>query len=321
MASNEHWDWIETVSKIAGALGLNQVKVRWKLMAWRDSWKTTRHQAGVTAQHLGYAHRVCPHCGRIQDRSLKVCGDCGQPLSPRIWELLKRFGLVTPHPASVSSLLTAAILVCYVRTSLAGGTFDIITMNGDVLLNFGANYPPAVLEGQWWRLSTYIFLHMNLMHIFFNLIALQQIGPQIEEIFGKGRMLFFFMLTGIVAGAGSLFWGHYVLNFERYSIGASGSLMGLIGLTAGWGQREGTAFGRSVRDMMVKWGIYTVVFGLFIHADNAAHVAGFLCGGLLGLFSKPRMEKRSATIDWALTLVGAMLAIGSVYLVLVPPSQ
>jgi hypothetical protein len=154
MPSNQQWDWIETLSKIAGSVGLNQVRVRWKLMGWRDSWRNRKHQARVTAEHIGYEHRICPSCGSIQDRALKICGNCGQPLTPRPLEMLNRLGLVAPRLASVSSILTAAILICYARTVVAGGGLDILYMDGNVLYHFGANDPPAVVAGQWRRLST-----------------------------------------------------------------------------------------------------------------------------------------------------------------------
>jgi rhomboid protease GluP len=171
------------------------------------------------------------------------------------------------------------------------------------------------MAGEWWRLSTYIFLHANLMHILFNLIALQQIGPQIEQVFGRGRMLFFFMLTGIVAGLGSEWMG-----LRGVGIGASGALMGLIGLAAGWGQRDGTRMGKAVRDQMVMWGLYTMVFGFMMGADNAAHGSGFACGALLGFLCKAQWE-RTDNKGWDILfgLVGALTALGTIALVLFPP--
>jgi len=307
-------DWIDWVVALGGALGFNRVRLRWKLMGWKDSWKATRNQARSTVETARYQHKVCPYCGTVQDRANKKCFNCGRVLGPQFLQVLRRFGLVAFHLESVSTLLTAAIVLTYIRTVLAQGGFNFFQIDNEVLFDFGANFGPAVLRGQWWRLSTYIFLHAGIMHIFFNLFALQQIGPQIEEVFGKGRMLFFFMVTGIVAGVGS-----GLVHPGALSIGASGSLMGLCGLAAGWGQREGTPTGKAVRDMMLQWGLYTLVFGFLIHADNAAHVAGFLGGAVLGFVSKPRWERQGGVLDTALTWVGALLALGTFLLVLFPP--
>ena len=302
-------DWIEVVARLSGMLGFNRTQVRWKLMGWKEKWRDSMGKGKAVAQHISYRNRICPHCGNLQDRTQRVCTNCGKLLMPRFLEILGRFGIVAPHVQSVSSLLTLGIILCYLRTVLVQGG---LTPDIQILVGFGGNYGPATFSGQWWRLATYIFLHAGLWHILFNLIALQQIGPSIEEIFGKGRMVFYFMLTGILAGAGSAFF-----HPGGVSIGASGALMGLIGLAAGWGQREGTRIGHQVRDQMVTWGVYTVVFGLMIGADNAAHVAGFVSGGLLGLISKPRWERHgSGSLDMLLGLAGSLCAVGAMLLVL-----
>lgn len=308
-------DWIELLTRLAGVFGFSRVRVRWKLMAWRDSWKSARYRTQATVQQVNYQHKICPRCGTVQDRGSKVCVQCGGFLAPRFLQVLWRLGIIAPPIRSVSSLLTLAIVLCFLRTVLAqGGGF--MGIDAGVLAAFGGNFAPLVAEGQWWRLSTYIFLHGGFLHILFNLIALQQIGPQSEEIFGKSRMLFFFMVTGIVAGIGSDLFGA-----GGVSIGASGSLMGLIGMAAGWGQRDATTTGKAVRDMMIKWGVYTLVFGFMIHADNAAHAAGFICGFVLGLLSRPQWDpRRFPAMDRVMGLVGVLLALGTFVLVIFPPA-
>ncbi len=308
-------DWIDRLARIGGLLGLNPVKIRWKLMNFKERWSNPRNRSRVTNQPSAYQHRICPHCHTLQDRTNKICPNCGMAMVPRFLEVLGRLGIVGFHPASVSSLLSAGIILCYLRVAIAQGGLGFLNLEGDTLIHFGGNFPPAVREGEWWRLSTYIFLHANLIHILFNLIALQQIGPQIEQVFGRGRMLFFFMLTGIVAGLGS-----ELLGLRGVGIGASGSLMGLIGLAAGWGQRDGTRMGKSVRNQMVMWGLYTMAFGFVVGADNAAHGSGFACGALLGFLCKAQWERQgNRRSDLIFGLVGALAALGTVVLVLFPP--
>jgi rhomboid protease GluP len=123
------------------------------------------------------------------------------------------------------------------------------------------------------------------------------------------------MLTGIVAGLGS-----ELLGLRGVGIGASGALMGLIGLAAGWGQRDGTRIGKTVRDQMVMWGLYTMVFGFMMGADNAAHGSGFACGALMGFLCKAQWERTGHKVsDVLFGLVGALAALGTVALVLFPP--
>jgi len=313
---------IEFIAKLAGYLGFNSVRVRWKLMRWRDSLKSRRHKTVDTISHVGYAHRVCTNCGRIQDRAAKLCANCGHKMEPRFIEILNRIGFVTPHFISVTSLLIVAIIVCFAQSVWGPDAFThVMNVGIDALVKHGANYWPFTLNGEWWRLATSIFLHGGFFHILFNLVALEQVGPEIERIFGRGRYLFLFMLTGILASATSIFWHHYMTHSYAVSIGASGAIMGLVGVAAAWGHKDGTSIGRSIRDMMLKWAAYTFVFGFFIDADNAAHVGGFLSGAAMGLVLKPKTARSNALVSWVVTFVAIGAVAITVFLVLFPPQS
>jgi rhomboid protease GluP len=163
-----------------------------------------------------------------------------------------------------------------------------------------------------------VFLHIGLIHLAFNLLALAQIGPAIEDVFGRGRMLFLFMFTGIVG-----FVTCQAINMPAVSAGASGAIMGLTGAAAGWGQRDGTSVGKGVRNQMLKWAAYTMIFGLLVHANNVAHAGGFLSGGILGLLMPPRWLRRgflrgSDVAIGALALAALAVAF---FLVLRPPAS
>ena len=146
---------------------------------------------------------------------------------------------------------------------LAGqGMGAFLSFDAHTLLEFGGRWTPALLAGEWWRLGTCVFLHAGLWHIGFNVFALLQIGPAIEEQFGKARMVFLFMLTGIFAALGSAFIGPWGVG-----IGASGAIMGLIGAAVGWGHREGTTQGRLLRNRMLKWTAYVFIFGCLYAAE------------------------------------------------------
>jgi rhomboid protease GluP len=163
-----------------------------------------------------------------------------------------------------------------------------------------------------------VFLHIGLLHLGFNLVALAQIGPAIEETFGRGRMVFLFMLTGVAGFAAC-----QVVGMRAISAGASGAIMGLCGAAAGWGQRDGTGTGRTVRNQMLKWGAYTMVFGAFIGANNVAHAAGFVAGALLGYIMPPRWLRRGQVrgSDVAIGFLG-LAALGLAFaLVLRPPAS
>jgi len=182
-----------------------------------------------------------------------------------------------------------------------------------LILN-GGNHPASVFAGQYWRLLTALFLHVGVWHLAFNLMALAQVGPMVADVFGAGRMLFYFLLTGLAANVFSVFFGHYAVQ-----AGASGAIMGLVGIAAGWGTRDGTTIGKNVRSQMVRWAVYTMLFGLFMHADNLAHGAGFVSGGVLGYASRPEWL-RARGKSRVLGSLSVVVVLACLVLIIVAPA-
>jgi rhomboid protease GluP len=284
-------DWIETVVRIAKIVGLDPVRLRWKLLRWQKAWRAWRQRTRGQVEHAGYQHKVCPACGQVQDRTERRCVKCGAPLGARVWQVASRLGLVVPAAISVSTLLGMTIAIAYLRLMLVRPGTGYFSVSGDDLIYLGAYYLPAIQAGQLWRHATAIFLHIGLLHLGFNMIALAQIGPAIEDTFGRARMLLLFLVTGVAGFALC-----QALGMAALSAGASGAIMGLCGAAAGWGQRDGTSVGHGVRNLMLKWAAYTMIFGMVIRANNTAHLGGFIAGALAaaGGGSGQRLRHRRA---------------------------
>ena len=229
MSDDEYPPWIERVTRWAGALGMNPVRVRWKLQRW--------------------------HNEKRRPQPVEQGGGFG---------------------ATATAALAILILAAYVRTAAAGG--DLWEIRNKVLFLHGANVPADWIAGEWWRYATSVFLHAGIMHLAFNLLALAMVGPVVEELYGRWATVFAFLSTGIVAAFAS-----QQLGLDGVGIGASGALCGLIGVAAAAGHRLGTSRGLELRNAMLKWLAYVLIFGFIIGADNRAHAGGFVAGGLLGL--------------------------------------
>jgi rhomboid protease GluP len=231
---------------------------------------------------------------------------------------VNRLGLVVPTAVSVSTLLGMIIAIAYLRLMMARPGSGYFSMASDDLIYLGAYYLPALQAGQLWRHATAVFLHIGLVHLAFNMLALAQIGPAVEDVFGRGRMLFLFMLTGITG-----FVACQAIDMVAVSAGASGAIMGLTGAAAGWGQRDGTSLGRGVRNQMLKWAAYTMIFGVLVHANNTAHAAGFLSGAVLGFLMPPRWMRHGLLRGSDVAIGGLAVAALAVAfaLVLRPPAS
>ncbi|MDB4955222.1 MAG: Rhomboid family protein [Myxococcales bacterium] len=293
--------WIEKVVKLGAAVGLNPMRTRWKLIRWQERRRQARRRLEQKVEHVRYAHKTCDQCGAVQDRDEKTCSRCEAKLGRREFQVLRRIGLSLPVPMSVSTLLALACVAVYVRELVAAGG-GLGSPGGHILVELGGRWAPS-MSAEPWRLVTAVFLHAGIWHLAFNLIAIASIGPRIEELYGRWTMLFLFIATGVLANIGSGQMVHYGVG-----IGASGGVMGLIGVAMGYGQRAKTWSGRNLRDDMLKWSGYTIVFGFAIGADNWAHLFGVISGAVFGFFVAPGWWRMRRLAPLRLVLGGVAAA-------------
>ena len=120
----------------------------------------------------------------------------------------------------------------------------------------GSSVPwPGDLRHFPWRLIMPTLLHGGLLHIGFNMWVLMDIGGQLEELYGSARYLFIYFFTGIGAYLVSGYFNHGI------SIGASGSLLGLIGVMLAITTRRDGEHMRMLRSQLVRWLVYLAVLG------------------------------------------------------------
>ena len=225
-------------------------------------------------------------------------------------------GGVIPVPSTATSALVVANLalyaICwYLTQDLASAELNAAPAWGGidsrVLIRLGAKYGPLMVAGQWWRLVTAVFLHAGLLHIVMNLWCLLDLGPAVESLFSTAKFIFFYLVAGVAGFVVSFIWGPYSV-----SIGASGAILGLIGVLMGASWHHGR-LGGDMRSQLWRWVFYILIFGFLFAADNAAHIGGLGAGLLLG-YLVPEGEPRTRASEnlWnALALLSVLTIAGS----------
>jgi rhomboid protease GluP len=153
------------------------------------------------------------------------------------------------------------------------------------------------IHGQWWRLFTPMVVHFGILHIGLNMLVLWQIGPAVEKVIGHRWFLAFYIVCGV---AGSVL-SDAVLGSTALSGGASGAIIGIVGVLVGntlvthydeafrrrstqpW--RFNPKVARSLAIQVVIWIAFTSI--AIKQIDNWAHIGGgvigLFLGGILGL--------------------------------------
>lgn len=151
----------------------------------------------------------------------------------------------------------------------------------------------AVSHGQWWRLFTAIWLHADLSHLASNAALGWVLLGLAMARYGTGAGL----LAAYLAGAGGNAFAWFLSPQPRFSLGASGMVMGCLGLLAIqsfslW--RRAPAARKYLFSGVLAGVMLFLLLGSTPGTDLLAHAGGFLSGMVLGaiLTQVPRLTSR-----------------------------
>ena len=105
---------------------------------------------------------------------------------------------------------------------IAKGALYPVFYNANGTLHFNTLFMP-------WQLVTYMFLHADLKHLFFNMLSLWMFGEVIERTLGRNRFLVFYFISGIGAGLCQIVMQLFTADSPfAATIGASGACYGIL---------------------------------------------------------------------------------------------
>jgi rhomboid protease GluP len=182
------------------------------------------------------------------------------------------------------------------------GAFLVQILYGDsfnlALYQVGAFEPYSVVAlGEYWRLVTAFFLHAGPTHLIFNLFALYVLGPPLERSIGSIRFCACYLVAGVGSTTGVLALALFGLIQPALLVGASGSIMGIVGAWAAFLLRHRDApLARQRLANVAMIIVIQVAFDLSTpQVSMAAHLCGLITGFLLGFVIAPRRMPAYAT--------------------------
>lgn len=227
---------------------------------------------------------LCPRCRKFISADEPVCPYCGlsrpgaQNILRNALSLFFSADLIKVIIYVNAAMFLLSLLINPTAMGLSMNPLTLLSPSDRSLLIMGATGVwPINAYGSWWTLISATYLHGGILHIFFNMMALMQLGPFVLEAYGLFRFVVIYTLTGI---AGFLL--SYLAGIPL-TIGASASICGLIGAILYYGKSRGGFFGGMIYRQAMGWTIGLVLFGLLIPGiNNWAHGGGLLSGMTLG---------------------------------------
>ncbi len=161
----------------------------------------------------------------------------------------------------------------------------------DTLVAFGAKVAPLIFDlGEFWRLFTANAVHVDMLHIAFNLLVFFNVGGALENAFRTADYLVLVVASALGTTLSSL-----LFSANAITAGASGIVYGTLGAAVVFGIKYRDILPRRYRRLLGEWAIPPVLAFLYIGwiqksgVDNFGHLGGLAAGVLTALLLKPRL--------------------------------
>lgn len=259
-----------------------------------------RHPRTETAVSCSHCERpICTDCMVFSAVGIK-CPECaGTPVRTRKAATRVRVAAGSRGGSYiVTRALIGVMIAVFVLQLVSSG--DVRGAGGE-LFQKGALNGRTIADGDWWRLVTSSFLHVNGIHIFFNLLMLWWFGRPLEELIGRGRFLGVYAVAVLAGAAGSL-----AIAPERATVGASGAVFGILGAGLVLERSRIPVFGGAALIVI----LFNLAFSFVLsNISVGGHIGGAL-GGALAMLVLSRFGRGHAVHG----RVGAVEIVGLVTL-------
>jgi len=230
-----------------------------------------------------------------------LCDRCAGRASSRASRRLNA-GVLLQFPAT--TLLMGINTAVFLAMILSSG--ELMGFGPQTTLHWGGNVGQYTLSGEYWRLVTAGFVHLNLLHFAMNMWCLWSLGQLSERLFGSSVTLAIYVLTGV--GGALLSVGVHPLRGE---VGASAAVFGIAGAIL-----SGIKFGkvpiasihkRQIFSSLIFFVIFNLSFGMLPGIDNMAHLGGLISGFLFGAPLASAAASGKKIFEWGTILLAVLV--------------
>ena len=207
--------------------------------------------------------------------------------------------------STVVAIITIVVFLMSLYLQLQKGVSLEVTA-----IMLGAYYKPLIsYGGEWFRLLTSGFLHVDYFHLLINLLALKNLATLAEPLLGTKKYISV-LLLGIIFGNAFVF----VRGTTSIGLGLSGGLFALLGVVLVYMFETGAIKNPRVRQQMISILLINLMIGFFPGISMMAHIGGFQLGLFMGVIFSKKKEweeiRKGAKIIlsvFSLAMIGAMI--------------
>lgn len=254
---------------------------------------------------------ICPECGKLIGVGEEKCPFCGA-WRPGLYGWTPVIQRLFGRQLDLIGLIVIACVALYIATLVLqpeaifrlSGLFSILSPGQRALYQLGMTGGIAWQQGWWWTVLTAIYLHGGLLHIVFNVMWIRNLGPAVSDTYGPARAFVLFSLSGAA--------GFVLSNLltPSPSIGASGSVFGLLAALIVYGRKRGES---AMTVQLWQWAAIMFAMGFFMSGvNNWAHAGGFAGGWVTAELMRFSDRRESRSVQFFALALLVVTAVGFV---------
>jgi len=251
---------------------------------------------------------ICTSCGVLVGVNDPACYNCGRR-NPGLWGFAPALRSLGNDLGFVPFVIGGCVIMYVLSLVMSrdGNNIGFNPTTGALVILGASGAVPVFTYGWWWTVLTAGWLHGGVLHIFLNIVGITQLGPEIANLYGPGRMVLIYTISSVCGFALSSVFGLLPLPLfgATITVGASAAIMGFVGALAHYARRSGS---RHIGQWAKQYAIVMAVMGLVgfggIRVDNAAHLGGFIGGYLTSRVLDPLKPER---IDHVVMAIGCLV--------------
>jgi membrane associated rhomboid family serine protease len=244
-----------------------------------------RHPDRETGLSCSVCERpICTECMTMAPVGIRCPEHSGKPQGvQKVTQGVRRASFEGTGALVTKTLIALNVLVFFVNlaqgASLSRNGGELYDDGGltasDVQLTSSGIEVIGVAHGEWWRLLTSAFLHVNVIHLGVNMLVLWMIGGPVEEALGRGRYLALYFVSALAGSAGAL-----LLSPRAFTVGASGAIFGILGAALVFERQRNYVLGGAALSIIVLNLVFTFTWA---NVSIGGHLGGLAGGALCGL--------------------------------------
>jgi rhomboid protease GluP len=257
---------------------------------------------------------ICTSCGVLVGVNDPTCYNCGRR-NPGLWGFAPALRNLGTDLGFIPIVIGGTIIMYVLSLVMSrdGTSIGFSPSTGALVILGASGAIPVFTYGWWWTVLTAGWLHGGPLHILFNVMWIRQLGPEIANLYGPGRMVLVYTAGSVCGFLLSSVFGLLPLPLfgSQVTVGASAAIFGFLGALVHYGRRSGSShIGQAGLQYALIMGVlgFIPLFGMRV--DNAAHLGGFIGGYLASAILDPLKPERVDHIALALAcLVATLIAI------------